>query len=38
MNEFIHPQEYEVKGTNHFPNSEAPRRGRMNADKQVIIS
>jgi hypothetical protein len=38
MNEVIHPQEFEVKGTSRFPNSEAPKRGRMNADKQVIIS
>ncbi|XP_021937730.1 BRCA1-associated RING domain protein 1-like isoform X3 [Zootermopsis nevadensis] len=35
MNELIHPQEFEVKGTSHFPNSEAPKRGRMNADKQL---
>ena len=38
MEKLIHPREFEVKGTSHFPDSDAPRRGRMNADKQVIAS
>jgi len=38
MGKLIHPQEFEVRGTSHFPDSDAPRRGRMNADKQVIAS
>jgi hypothetical protein len=38
MDELMSPQEFEVKGTSHFPNSYAAKRGRINADKQVIIS
>jgi hypothetical protein len=35
MGKLIHPEEFEVRGTSNFPDSDAPRRGRMNADKQV---
>ena len=31
----IFPEAFEVKGTCNFPNSEAPSRGRINAEKQV---
>ncbi|PNF16091.1 hypothetical protein B7P43_G03272 [Cryptotermes secundus] len=35
MGKVIHPEEFEVRGTSHFPNSDAPKRGRMNAEKQL---
>lgn len=35
MGKVMHPEEFEVRGTSHFPNSDAPKRGRMNAEKQL---
>ncbi|XP_069679991.1 BRCA1-associated RING domain protein 1-like isoform X1 [Periplaneta americana] len=34
MNDLIDPEMFEVKGTNHFPDSNAPKKGRTNAEKQ----
>jgi hypothetical protein len=38
MGKVMDPEEFEVRGTSHFPNSDAPKRGRMNAEKQVMNS
>ena len=31
------PDTFEMKGTSRFPNSEAPKLGRINAEKQVLL-